>query len=93
MLDKQFDDIIKNKLTDWKHQSKPDWNAFVEKRDNRIDQVPDEKLDEIIRQKVQSYSSSSAPSGWHLLKAKYDQIQAQKGKVIFIKSLAFLYIQ
>ena len=84
MLDNQFDDIIRKKISEWEHNSLPDWHAFNEKRKNQ-EAAKDGAFDNLVRQKIQNYTPASDIGNWQNLKNKYDRIQAQKGKVISIK--------
>lgn len=77
MIDKQFDDILKRKLTDMTDASKSDWSAFEQKLDNtRLSSNSSEgKFDDAIKQKLAGMTAASNPSDWSTFEHMLDEDQ------------------
>jgi len=62
MIDNRFDNIIKNKLADFKSDMTPDWDNFVAKR-----------FDDTVSDKLSGHESTATPR-WDLFLEKQNQI-------------------
>jgi len=71
MDDKQFDNIIKGKLSEFKMDVTPDWDAFQETR-----------FDSIVNSKLSEHSMASTPR-WDLFLEKQKEIQVKQGDRAF----------
>lgn len=69
MTDKEFDKLIKQKLTNIPHDSKSDWETFAKK----LKTTPlsdDDLFDKKIAEKVKNHHQKFEPSHWEIMRAR-----------------------
>jgi hypothetical protein len=87
MSQKEFDDIIKNKLSSFSpSQSKGDWSSFEKKME------ADDHFDELIKNKLQSFEVPFDPKSWKPLARRIESEFGWLNKVFRFKLVEFSFL-
>ncbi len=87
MSQKEFDDIIKNKLSSFSpDQTKGDWSSFEKKME------ADDHFDELIKQKLQSFEVPFDPKSWKPLARRIESEFGWLNKVFRFKLVEFSFL-
>ncbi len=85
MTDKEFDDIIKNKLSAFENNSKPDWNSFSKKLEES--EKSEKEFDALIAAKLKNFTKPVKSSHWELLRKRLIKEEFVRRKVYSLKSI------
>jgi hypothetical protein len=85
MTNKEFDDIVKKKLTDFDNKSKPDWNSFSKKLETK--NLQDQEFDSLFADKLGKISKPVKSSHWELLRKRLIKEEFLRRKVYTLKSI------
>lgn len=87
MSQKEFDDIIKNKLSSFSpSQSKADWSSFEKKME------ADDHFDEVIKHKLQRFEVPFDPKSWKPLARRIESEFGWLNKVFRFKLVEFSFL-
>ena len=85
MTNKEFDDIIKKKLSGIENTSKPDWNIFNKKLEHQ--KLADEHFDQQLANKLKDIKKPVKPSHWELLRKRLVREEYVRSRLYTLKSV------
>ena len=85
MTNKEFDDIIKKKLSGFENTSKPDWNSFSKKLEKQ--KSDDESFDRSFANKLNGIRRDVKPSHWEDLRQRLIREEYVRSRLYSLKSL------